>query len=177
MEQSGIASILERLTQLRLTPLPDRASPGEQLVPDVYFSWDMGAGEVSIALDRAPGGLLRLRQTVRGDPGWLTFNIGLGSCGFGPGELLGLLAETGPETAADGHAINIFPFLRSSDSAGYRDTPLRGELSLGPGRGLFPLLHWMREWDPACGETVYHTLVMPLPKRDFVLDLRDLKIF
>lgn len=148
------------------------------VVPDIYFSWDTQNGTVSAELDRAEGGLLRTRLDITGRPAWLTLNIELGRLRFREGGSFGMLIETGPQNARDGHPIGMFPFIRSSDAeGGYQDTALRGDLLLGKGRGIWSLTHWVRSHDPMAAAGAYHTLVLPLPRRSLVLDIRDLKLF
>lgn len=118
MEQTDIVVLLDRLAQLRTVALPAAASSGVPVVPDIYFSWDTQNGTVSAELDRAEGGLLRTRLDITGRPAWLTLNIELGRLRFREGGSFGMLIETGPQNAGDGHPIGMFPFIRSSDARG-----------------------------------------------------------
>ena len=177
MEQHCTLAFLERTARLKALELPRQVRPDRPMVPEVYFSWDRADGDAAITLEHAGTGLLRARIEVTGTPSWLTFNIGLGSCRIVAGNMLGLLAQTGIGNAPDGTPIRIFPLVRSIDRFGHLDTPLSGDLTLGAGAGVWSLLHRIRERDPMAAEETYHTLILPLPRRDLTLDLVDLRLF
>lgn len=177
MTNRPVLHALAQLHALRDADLPQRAINDVPLVPDVYFSWDAMSGSVDITLSRSGDGLFRAALSVRGTPRWLTFNIGLGGGSFEAGDLLGLVAETGPDNGADGAAIGILPFVRSVEDERRQDTPLFGTLHLGAGAGQWAMVHRINLDEPLTRLSGYHTLILPLPMTDLVLDLRDLRFF
>jgi hypothetical protein len=157
---------------LRNAEISEPAATGAHLVPDIYLSWDKEAGDVDITLTSIPGLLLNLSAKVAGTPGWLSLNLSLGRCSFQPGEVLGIVVEL------EGCANQSFPMLIRSNRDGtlsntYIDDILKGSED----RAVCTLLHKISAHSGMTDSEAYHTLIIPLPRKDFQLSLRDMRLF
>lgn len=157
---------------LRLLHEP-QAEPGLlRLSPHAYFAWDAEGGTVELTVEPELGLLLHAEARVSGTPEWLCFNLELQWGALEPGSALGIVAEF------EGCAGEDLPvFIRSSRDGALFDTHLAEALHGSDERSVQSILHWVSAEDPMAGEPAYHTLVIPLPGRDFRLELRDLRVF
>jgi len=161
-----------RLHLLRQADHSGTVRDNAPLVEGIYFSWDSAAGDVTLDLESPPGMLCRVTGHVSGTPGWLTLNIALGTHGFAPGDVLGVVADvTGPPDAP------CALYVRSQHHENLFDTPLCAPLAGCVKRNTQVLLHTIDAQDPMIGTAGFHTLVLPLPRQDFTLALHDLQIF
>jgi hypothetical protein len=165
-------SFASRLAALRLDHQPQHETDTLTLAQGVYFSWDAGKGDVTLDVTPETGMLMHMRAAVRSVPDWMSFNIELGDGQLAPGDILGVVAEL------NGGAGETMPaFIRTSRGGELSDTYLADPLEGSDTRAVRTLLHPVREGEGLAGAPGYHTLVLPLPRRDFTLELRDLRIF
>ncbi len=143
-----------------------------RLTDGAYFSWEATKGKVHLDVVPELGALMHLSAKIEQAPDWLTFNIDLGEDTLVAGDVLGVVIEY-QGFAGDDMEL----FLRSSRGGVLGDTILRDRLPGSETRTTQVLLHTLQPYDPATGETGYHTLIFPLPKRDFTFELRDLRLF
>jgi len=161
------------ITILRSLELSQKLENDVHVVPKIYCSWDATEGTVEVSLKSLPGRVAELWGKVSGRPRWLSFNLSLGKSRFHPGDVLGVIFEI--EGCAD-HEFR--PFIRSMIPAGgTADTPLDDTLMGSGDRAVRTLLHTVARENAIAGEEAYHTLVLPLQRKDFRLDLRDIRVF
>ncbi len=161
------------ITILRSLELSQKLESDVHVVPDIYCSWDTTQGTIEISLKSLPGRLAELWAKVSGNPRWLSFNLSLGKTRFQAGDVLGVIIEI--EGCAD-HEFR--PFIRTVTPAGdTADTQLDDTLKGAGDRAVRTLLHPVVSENGIAGAEGYHTLVLPLPRKDFWLDLRDIRVF
>ncbi|MDO9639981.1 MAG: hypothetical protein Q7J44_15700 [Pseudotabrizicola sp.] len=159
------------LHRLRQATIMAPAEEGGHISPNVYFSWDSAQAEVAIAVQSAPGQLLTAEVTLQGSPRWFALNIGLGAGAFAAGDSFGLVIDASSTVPFD-----CQPFVRSSKEDETLDTILAEEIRLTPAGGASVMLHCIAASDPLVWAGQFHTLILPLPKQNFRLDLRDLRL-
>ena len=160
------------VADLRLNPMLRHEENMLTLTNGAYFSWDETKGEVSLDVSPELGAILHLKAKVSKAPNWFSFNFELGDGVFETGDVLGIALEF------EGFAgETLKPFLRTARDGVLEDTLLQDRLEGSATRETRVLLHQMRAVDPATGAAGYHTLVLPLPLRDFVMELRDMRLF
>lgn len=159
------------LHHLRQATITATAEDGGHISPNVYFSWDGAQAEVAIAVQSVPGQLLTAEVTLQGSPRWFALNIGLGAGAFTAGDSFGLVIDAGSTVPFECHG-----FVRSSKDGETFDTTLAEEIRLAPAGGRSVVLHSIAASDPLVWAGQYHTLIIPLPKQSFRLDLRDLRL-
>ncbi len=160
------------LSILRNLKLAQSVENEVHVAPDIYFSWDSSQGTVEIALKSYPGHLADLWAKVTGMPSWLSFNLSLGNCAFKSGDVLGLIVEL---EGCEGHTFPII--VRSTQDGELSDTTLQDSLKGSEDRAVRTLLHTIAPHEALTGPKRYHTLIIPLPCRDFELDIRDVRLF
>lgn len=158
--------------ELRLNPQIQHDNNQLKLVEGAYISWDDTTGEVSLTATPELGALLHLEARVPKAPAWLALNLELADADLCPGDILGLALQY--EGCA---GETLAPFLRTARDGILSDTVLQDTLEGSAGRATQVLLHQIRSADPAAGTPGYHTLVLPLPKRDFALAVHDMQLF
>jgi len=128
---------------------------------------------VDIMASSGPGDLLSADIKVKGTPQWFTLNFGLGSGAFAKGDTLGLVLQGSASPTAD-----LYPFVRSVEEHGERnDTLIADAVRLEPKISQHVILHGVEAHDPLAWARKFHTLIIPLPKRDFTLKLIDMRVF
>lgn len=142
------------------------------LIEGIYFSWDSEGGTVALKLEAPPGTLCAMTGRVSGAPDWFSFNIALGQLTLSPGDVLGVIADV---TAPSGEACPLY--IRSQHDDKFIDMPLSVPLQGTLERDTQVILHSIDTLYPMLGLPAFHTLVLPLPRRDFTLTLHDLQIF
>lgn len=160
------------ITALRLDHSPKHEEAALHLVPGVYFSWDAGNGDVTLDIRPELGLLLQLEARVARAPEWLSFNLELGEAALNAGDVLGIVAEF---EGCPGTELPVF--LRSSREGEIADTWLQNRFEGSDARSVQTVLHAVKDDEPLAAGKGWHTLVMPLPRRDFRLELRDLRVF
>lgn len=160
------------LDQLRQAAFKGVAEESGLLSPGFYFCWDIANGDVDVVISSVAGSLLRAEVIVTGAPKWFTLNIGIGEGAFTPGDTLGLVVK-----GSISPAQILFPFVRSIDKGDRHDTRLADPLKLGPVPGTVNLLHTIESHDPLSWAKTFHTLILPLPKQNFSVDLLDMRLF
>lgn len=161
-----------RIATLRLSHYA-RASDGALFLEDgVYFSWDTEKGGVSLDVRPELGALAHVRAAVTGAPRWLTLNFVLGEGAFSAGDVLGVVVEF---EGCEGRAMQ--PFIRSVRDGRFEDTEFKDRIDGAEERSVQVLLHPLKASDRAAAGPAHHELVIPLPRQDFSLDLRDLRYF
>lgn len=164
--------IARTVSTLRAESFSRPAECNEHIVPEVYFSWNAGVGDVRVDVSSGPGIALGVRAGVAKPSEWFTLSFPLGEGAFQKGDVIGLVHEMRSDAEADFSA-----FIRSQSEAGPLDTVLQEPLRSGPERGIRTLLHTVSEADGLPYADRFHTLIIPLPQRDFELDLLDLSLF
>ncbi len=165
-------STSQTIAALRMDHDPHHEEDALHLVKGAYFSWDAGKGDVSLDVRPELGALLHVSAQVHKVPDWLTFNIDMGSGEIGVGDILGLVVEF------EGCSGDTLPmFIRSARDGALSDTWLSEPLTGAETRTVRAVFHQVRPEDPVAAGPAYHTLVLPLPKRDFELELRDMRFF
>lgn len=168
LEQTAARAI----TALRLDHSPTHEEAALYLVPGVYFSWDAGNGDVTLDIRPELGLLMQVEAKVARAPEWLSFNLEMGEGTLNEGDVLGIVAEF--EGCA---GVELPVFVRSSREGEIADTWLQNRFDGSDARSVQTVLHAVRGNEPLGQGQGYHTLVMPLPRRDFALELRDLRVF
>lgn len=171
MSHPCVDEVTNTLNQLRQTSLETTVVDGSHISYNVYFSWDIINGGVEIALKSPVGALLNADVIVRGKPKWFTLNIGLGRGKFAIDDTIGLVVD-----ASCSVPIDLCPFVRSAESGDKHDTMLSECIKLGPNTGSSILLHTVESHEPVSWAGQFHTLVIPLPKQNFTLDLKDMRL-
>ena len=105
-------------------------------------------------------------------PRWLTLSIGLGSGHFAERQTLGLAIR-----AACTVGFELAPFIRSTQDGDKQDTILSDTCQLQPVARTSVLLHSIMPREALTRAGDNHTLILPLPKQDFTLDLHDMRLF
>ncbi|MFN3954293.1 MAG: hypothetical protein ACK4LQ_07540 [Pararhodobacter sp.] len=172
------ALVMEQLRDKVATGLPTRLDNCAPLVDGFYFSWDAQQAQVDLSLHRpareagaqtAP--LFELRTRVSGEPRWLSMNISLGSHRFASGDVIALIGALHcPE------AETLPAFIRTRANGEDSDTTLFEPLR-GKGASVTTALHTVEPADNLVIDDAFHTLIVPLPRRDFTLVLNDLRLF
>ncbi len=158
---------------LRSSDFSQKLENNSHIVPDIYFSWDDEGGEVDITLKSINGYMGEIWSKVSGTPGWLSLNLSLGNCSFAAGDVLGLVVEL--EDCPD---QNFPAFIRSMREGGApSDTYLDEILTGSRDRAVRTLLHKVSQHSDMAGAQAYHTLIIPLPLKDFSMNLRDIRLF
>lgn len=172
MTHPCVVSTTNTLSLLRTTDLTGPFEPDVPLSPDVYFSADTVQGMAQITLHPLEGGLVKAGLEVTGDPEWLSLNIGLGTGSFQTGDTVGIVADT---RGSDSFATR--PVLRSSRANDETvDTCLAEDFIFGGLPGTMILLHPVTTEDALAYGEAFHTLILPLPKRNISLTLNDLRL-
>lgn len=161
------------LDALWLADLPPDATADDRLSQGCYISWDTKEGDLTLRLDRPEGGLLRLQADVRRAPRWFGLNLDIGPGVLPVGTVLGLAIRLAG-TPQDSLAPFIRTGLTDDDPV---DTPLTDPLRFGPVPAATSLLHQIDTNSPLAQDRGFHTLVLPLPKHSFTLDLLGLRLF
>lgn len=172
MTHPCVAAITQSLSQLRADEYAGPIDPDTHLSPEVYFSIDTQQGTPQITLQELEGGLLKAALNVTGTPEWLTLNIGLGTGRFEIGDTIGLVTDF---RGTD--AFSTRPFIRSNRDGEAHDTALAEEMVFGGQPSISTLLHSITSEDALGYGEAFHTLVIPLPKRNLSLSLYDLRMF
>lgn len=169
------ALVMERLRDKAAAGLPARLDNCAPLVDGFYFSWDAEQAQVELSLHRptrqgdAP--LFELRARVSGEPRWLSMNISLDTHRFAAGDVIALVGALHcPE------AESLPAYIRSRANGEDCDTPLAEPLR-GNGAAVATALHTIEPADNLLINDAFHTLIVPLPQRDFTLVLNDLRLF
>lgn len=144
----------------------------ERIVPGVHPTWDGQEGTVALSYQSGGDNLLRLDATVTGWPRWLTLNLDLGVGAFEAGDVIGLVAEVAGDRTYD-----LDMFIRSDSDQGAVDTELREPLRVTPEPCIAAALHSVAASDDMSGRERFHMLGIRLPKQDFRLDVRALRVF
>ncbi len=142
------------------------------IVPGLYFSWSTAEGVTSLDLSADKGLLFRAQAHVAKPPQWFSFNVTLGKAAFAPGDVLGVVADL---EGCEGDSLPLV--VRSARDGETRGTLLQDRLSGSGDRAVQTALHTVDGGDFLAGAPAFHTLAMQLPKHDFTLALRDLRLF
>lgn len=143
-----------------------------RIVAGVHPTWDEEEGTVALSYQADPEILLRLEAQVSGAPRWLTLNLDLGPGTFAPGDVIGLVAD------AEGDGDDALEmFVRSAAQSGHVDTELTEHLLVATQRRIATALHVVAPGDGMAETSQFHMLGIKLPKRDFRLDIRSLRVF
>ncbi|RGP35317.1 hypothetical protein [Pseudotabrizicola alkalilacus] len=172
MTHSVIAETTSLLRQLREGSFKCLAEESKHVSHNVYFCWDKANGSAAITLNSAEGRLLDADIVVTGTPGWFTLNFGLGFGQFQAGDTLGLVWSVQSSLQT-----NLYPFVRSVVGDDRLDTQLADPIRLTQSPGRTVQLHTIQPQDPLAWAKNFHTLVIPLPKQSFRLDLEDMRLF
>lgn len=172
MTHPVIAQTAVTLAQLRKATLRGPVEESRHLSPNIYFCWDKAQGDAQITVDSVAGRLLAADITVSGTPEWFTLNIGLGFGGFQAGDAFGLALA-----ASSSHRMDLHPFVRSVVGDARHDTHLTDPIRLGPSVENRIVLHQIQPQDAMSYAHDFHTLVIPLPRQPFRLDLQDMRAF
>ncbi|MFN4156363.1 MAG: hypothetical protein ACK4HF_17080 [Paracoccaceae bacterium] len=172
MTHSVIAETTSLLKQLRDASFNCIAEESQHLSHNIYFCWDKANGSAGIKMSSTRGRLLSAEIAVTGAPGWFTMNFGLGFGQFQAGDTLGLVWS--------GHSnlqTNLYPFVRSVVEDERLDTQLGDPIRLDRAPGQIVLLHTIEAHEPLAWAKDFHTLIIPLPKQGFRLELEDMRLF
>lgn len=172
MTHSVVAQTSSLLQQLRQATFTGLAEESRHVSHNVYFCWDKANGAADITVTSVEGGLLSADIAVSGAPDWFTLNIGLGFGAFRAGETLGL-ALSASSTAQ----TVLRPFVRSVVAGEGHDTHLTDPIRLALSPGGILLLHTIQPYEALAWAQEFHTLIIPLPKQSFRLDLQDMRLF
>ena len=172
MTHPCVAKVAESVLVLRQSDLTGAIEENTHIVPEVYFSADSANGTAAVELLPRQDALLKVRVTVTGLPDWLTFNIGMGEGRFQPRDTLGVVAEVSTDLKAESD-FRATPFIRS-DQMG--DTHFAAGFALSTEAQPASLLHPVTSADALTYGSVYHTLVLPLPKRTMTLTVHALRL-
>jgi hypothetical protein len=172
MPHPCVAATAQTVKDLRKASFSTEVDQSVPVVPGVYFSWDVQDGGAGVSVTSQPGGLLRADVRVRGLPRWLTLSINLGQGHFVEREAIGVVIR-----AACSVAFDLAPFVRSSQDGDKQDTILADRCNLQPVPRSFVLVHDILPREALTLASDFHTLILPLPKQDFCLDLLDLRFF
>jgi hypothetical protein len=167
-----IAATQDTLNALRAADISGHLDADTHLSPGVYFSVDRVRGNVEITLHPFDDGLLKAELKVTGNPEWLSLSIGLGTGTFNIDDTLGITADL---RGVD--AFSIRPFIRSARDNETHDTRFEEDLTFGDTPGTSILLHNVTSQDALSYGEAFHTLIMPLPRRDLTLNLHDFRLF
>lgn len=158
------------IEKLRKTELSGPHDLDKRVTPEVYFSAETSQAGVEITLLPQEGGLLKAEILVSGNPEWLTLNIGLGSGNFEIGDTLGIAYDL-----RGSDEFSVQPFIRSSYDGVEYDTALADDFRFGALPGV--LLHPITAEVPLTYSAAFHTLILPLPKRNSAFEIRNLRLF
>lgn len=173
MTHSVVSEITRQLDLLRSATFSCVAEESAHLSPNVYFCWDKQSAQVDIMASSGTGDLLSADIKVKGTPQWFTLNFGLGSGAFAKGDTLGLVLQGSASPTAD-----LYPFIRSVEDGGDRnDTLLADSVRLGSNISQHVILHEIEAHEPLAWAKKFHTLIIPLPKHDFTLKLKGMRVF
>lgn len=172
MAHPVITEITHQLDQLRSATFSCVVEESAHLSPNVYFCWDKQSAQVEIMASSHPGSLLSAEIKVKGTPQWLTLNFGLGRGSFAKGDRLGIVMQGSATPVAD-----LFCFVRSVEESDRNDTILSDPVRLQPQVSQHIILHQIESHEPLAWAKNFHTLIIPLPKRDFSLRLVDMRVF
>lgn len=156
---------------LRTLEFEHPVESGVPVAPDICFHWDNKQASVDITVKSRPGHLVDMWAKVSGTPRWLSFTLSLGECSFRSGDTLGLIVEL---EGCGGETLPVI--IRSSRDGTPADTPVLDTLTGSDDRVVRTLLHTIAPQDALTGGTAFHMLIIQLPRRDFRLDLRDLRL-
>lgn len=158
---------------LRISDFSQTLENNTPVVPDIYFSWDDKEGEVDMTLKSLSGYMGEIWCKVSKTPRWLSLNLSLGKCNFAAGDVLGLVVEL--ENCPD---QNFPAFIRSTrEDDTLSDTYLDEILKGSSDRAVRTLLHKVSPQSSLVGAEAHHTLIVPLPCKDFHMSLRDIRLF
>ncbi len=149
-----------------------KAEVDGRIVPGLHPTWDEEEGAVALSYRAEPGTLLQLEAQVSGAPRWLTLNIDLGPGAFEAGDVIGIVADIAGE-AED----MLGMFIRSTTQGGDVDTELAEPLFVAAQQRVAAALHVVAPQDGVAGSERFHMLGLKLPKRDFRLEIRGLRVF
>lgn len=157
------------LAAARAEALRTTADNDSWLVPGLFLSWDAQNGAADIDVASGPEEILRLDARVRDAPRWLSLNLALGNAALAPGDTLVAVADF----AAAGVPRAALT-LRSEIGGESGDTPMAE--ALAPASGLSVAMHTLRPADFAARGIGSHLLILHLPKEDFEMTVRDLRV-
>lgn len=143
-----------------------------RIVAGFHPTWDDEDGAVTLTHDCGPETMVRLEASVAEQPKWLTLNLDLGVGAFEPGDVIGIVAEIAGDDQAE-----LTMFIRTSGEHGEVDTELAEPLALAAAPRVATALHTVGPGDNLAGEERFHMLGMRLPRRDFKLDIKEMRVF
>lgn len=137
-----------------------------------YFSWDSEDATVNLLVHQKLGILFEAEAGIHGTPRWLSLNLAFGTGALEDGDILGLVADL------KGCAETVLPiFIRSMHGTEIRDTYLDEPLTGLAQTGIQTVLHRVDAGQALCQAEAFHTLVVLLPRQDFHLEIRGLRLF
>ena len=145
---------------------------GMRIVPSFYPSWDEERGTVALTHEAGPDNLLRVEANVTGEPRWLTLNLDLGGGSFEVGDVIGVVADV----EGDGE-FALEMFARSTSEHENTDTEFADKLPVSTARGVGVIMHTVGPGDGVLTTDRFHMLIIRLPRRDFRLEMREMKLF
>ncbi|MBO9476108.1 hypothetical protein J7382_01050 [Shimia sp. R11_0] len=166
-------ALLNTLVQIRAADLPKRLENGQKLGDGIYFTWDDGGGSVDMSVSRDHGALFKTEAKISGTPDWFNLCLVLRIGQFLPGDVLGLTLDWKCSQAAQQDML-----VRSSVRQGqFDDTKWQDAVPWEPKRRVATLMHTVENSDGLIGDDKYHTIIIPLPTKNFTLELFDLQFF
>ncbi len=166
-------ALLKTVSEIRSYEMSSALGNGETLGNGVYFSWDSEEGSVAVSTAREGDQLFNADVQVSGKPRWLNLSLALNIGQFNPGDVLGLIldwqcSEIGGDTM----------IVRSSIvESEFDDTHWQQPLAWSPQRQVMTFLHTTEATNGLIGNEKFHTIIIPLPSRDFQLTLFDMQFF
>ncbi|MCC5989161.1 MAG: hypothetical protein JJT95_15930 [Pararhodobacter sp.] len=145
---------------------------GARIVRGFFPNWDEEHGTVALSHESGPDNLLRVEGKATGEPRWLTLNFDLGGGDFEPGDVIGVVADV----EGDGD-YDLEMFIRTRSDEGNIDTEFPEGLSVSAGRRVVNSMHTVGMGDGVVTTERFHMLIIRLPKRDFRLEIREMRFF
>lgn len=173
MKHPCVVSTENTIRKLRMAKVTGDVEPNKHISPEIYFSADLSHGAVSIVADPLDDGLLKATIDAKGQPEWLSLNIGLGEGAFSGGEILCFAYDFRCATPFD-----VQPFIRSGGAGSDTDTHIEEPFRFAAPMKAAVVMHQVYPDSPLTQDGVFHTLVLPLPLPTTVdaIEIHDLRL-
>lgn len=171
LEHSLHNSIETTIANLRASLFEGPIDADKHISEGVYFSWDGTNSDIVFDLQKPDGAIFNSNAIVPAAPRWFSFNIGLGTGVFSEGDTLTIILDHSAK-----HMEPIEFFVRTSSEGKEHDTLLAESVSVGEDRAISTAMHWVEHNDPMCAVSGFHTLIIPMPFRDFQWQLNNIKV-
>lgn len=160
------------LALLRSMTFEGDLTPGQQLVPGIFFTWDK-AGDLRVTGQSKPGQLLETGITVSRPGQWLSLHVALGAADLTGAQTFGLVCKS-----ASPYATTFQPCLRSGlPEGGFVDHFFRKRV-LPHGQPSLHLDALLMEADPGLPRSApWRELLLFFRPETSRIDLQDLRLF